>query len=206
MVVIRKPEMAKKMVTPFAPFQNRMRFSCSGSRCANEWPSPSMCRFVWWTTTAIMESPRKTSMPSKRRPPTVTQMSSFPTTVAEKIWKERLAGRLLSQKVFERGAQVRLLITVLHDHRRVDAQPPLFSLALGHRARARNHHSVFGNDQRLLSIRAQHLTAHHVIHRRAPRENRSRRQHRAPAHDRPFVDAAVAAHQHIVFQNHRAPG
>ena len=51
--------------------------------------------------------------------------------------------------------------------------------------------------------RAVNLPPHRIEQRRRARQDHARAQHRAPSHLRPFVDAAVAAHQHVVFNHHR---
>jgi hypothetical protein len=65
-VVIRNPEIAKKTVTPLAPFQKSVAATWCGSAFAStDWLAP-MWMLIWCTTTAIIETPRSTSIPSKR--------------------------------------------------------------------------------------------------------------------------------------------
>jgi len=53
-----------------------------------------------------------------------------------------------AQQVFERGAQVRFIVAIFHNHRRVEAQAPLSAqlVAFGftHGAGAGDHHRIFG--------------------------------------------------------------
>src|SRR5258706_2203433 len=54
----------------------------------------------------------------------------------------------LSQDLFQLDRLVGLLVAIFHDHRRVDGDPPLRSLAPLDRARTGHHHRAFRDHQR----------------------------------------------------------
>jgi hypothetical protein len=58
--------------------------------------------------------------------------------------------KILAQQLFQRCAQIGLLIAILHNDRRVEAQTPFSALAPADRTRTRHHDCALGNDERHL--------------------------------------------------------
>src|SRR6267143_1171721 len=55
----------------------------------------------------------------------------------------------LAQKIFELHARIRFGIAIFHDHGSLKGESPFCARCMRDRARAGNHDSFFGNDQRL---------------------------------------------------------
>src|SRR5438093_3148055 len=70
-------------------------------------------------------------------------------------------------------------------------------------ARSGHHYGAERNLQRTFRCTAIDLTADDVIDRSRSGEDHAGSDHRLSAHDRPFVDSAVAADDDIVLDDHR---
>ena len=68
---------------------------------------------------------------------------------------------------------------------------------------ARHHHGAGRDLQRGVFGRADDRLVGQVVHARRPRQDDARRQHGALAYDRPLVDAAAAADEHVVLDHDR---
>ena len=93
-------------------------------------------------------------------------------------------------------------IAILHNHRSVERQSPLRGFALGDGARAGHDHRALRHAQRFRRRRAIDLAVHSVEQGRGPRQDHAGSQHGARADLRAFIDAAVSADQHVVFDDH----
>ena len=71
------------------------------------------------------------------------------------------------------------------------------------RARAGHDHGAFGNDERLPGLRLDDAAVRQVVDRRRAGEDRARPRAPRALDDRALVDAAVAADQHVVLDDHR---
>ena len=78
------------------------------------------------------------------------------------------------------------------------------AVALGDGAGAGDDYRVFRNDEGQLVRGAQNGSVYKIEDRSAAGEDGSGGQHGALAHDGSFVDAAIATHQHVVLNDHRA--
>ena len=70
-----------------------------------------------------------------------------------------------------------------------------------HRAGARHDDRAFGHHQRGARVGRDDALVDEIVDGRRTREHRSRRDDGATLDDRAFVDAGVAAHQHLVFDD-----
>src|ERR1035438_6994728 len=109
----------------------------------------------------------------------------------------------LPQQLFRLRSQIRFIVAILHDDRRIQRQIPI-SRARRARdgARSRHYHRTFRHDQRMLRTLVVNVPVDDVVERRGPGDDGARTEHGAPLDDGSFVDAAIAADQHVVFDNH----
>src|ERR1700722_12507587 len=111
---------------------------------------------------------------------------------------------VLAEQVFQCRAKIRLIVAILDDDRRIEAQSP----GLGTRdstlqfSGAWHYHGSFWDYQGLVAGSLEDFAAYDIVDRRAPGQDRARRQYRAPPHQCALVDSGVAADQHIVFNDH----
>ena len=67
----------------------------------------------------------------------------------------------------------------------------------------RDDHRSFGHDQRLPRLRFDDPLVRQIVDRRGPGKDGARSEHRAALDDRSLVDAAIAADEHVVFDDDR---
>src|SRR2546427_8340157 len=122
------------------------------------------------------------------------------------------------QPIFQFDSAVGFLVTIFHDDWSVERETPFVRCALFHcalsccaraycarayLARPRHHYGIFGNFERSVESCTVDFAAHKVVKRRGPSQDRPRTEDGAGAHQRAFVDSAIAAHQHVILDNHR---
>src|ERR1700680_1399853 len=127
------------------------------------------------------------------------------------------------QPIFQFDSSVGFLVTIFYDDWSVERESPFVRCALFHwalsccaraycaraygarayRPRAGHDYGIFGNFERSVESCTVDFAAHKVVKRRGPSQDRPRTEDGAGAHQRAFVDSAIAAHQHVIFDNHR---
>src|SRR6185437_3657110 len=111
--------------------------------------------------------------------------------------------RFSSQQILEFDGALGFLVTILHDHRSIKRESPFGGLAFADGARTGNDDGVFGNHERTLGRGAIDMFVDDVVHRSGASEDGSCAEHSAAADLRAFVHAAVAAYEHVIFNDDR---
>src|SRR5947207_6088658 len=148
------------------------------------YPSPASCR--------ASQSPASASRPVVESILMSARANAIASTALFILLSHSAEG--LPYPFLEHGPGVGLFIAILHDNGGGDREPPLLALAGRDRPRARDDDRPLRNDQRP-AVRFDDAAVRHVVEGCRPREDGSRREHRAPFDDRPLVDSAVAAHE-----------
>src|SRR5579885_2830908 len=99
----------------------------------------------------------------------------------------------LPQQVLELDLRVGAAVPVLHNHRRVHRNAPVFSRPAGDGARPGHQYSLFGDHQRLVLGGPVDLVADQVVDRGRAVQESAGSQHGALLHHRALVDPAIAA-------------
>src|SRR5688572_16868359 len=140
-----------------------------------------------------------TQSPSR---PVVESISTSPRVTATTSVRSSIAC-FLSNPLFKVGFRVGLFVAVLDDDRSRQAEPPLRSHALRDGARAWHDNRAFGDNERRIAFGLDDAPLWKVVDRRRSRQDRSSSNHRASFDDGAFVNAGVAPHEHIVFDDDR---
>src|SRR5579883_2107162 len=114
----------------------------------------------------------------------------------------------LSQQVLELNARVGLRVAILDNDGGVDGKSPVLAHALSNSAGAGDDDCIFRNDEWLFVCGLVDGAAHNVINGRGAVQDNAGAEYGAAFDHRAFVDAGVAAHQDVVFDDdgHSAHG